>query len=124
MCLATKPSRLHFTSCLPNSADSSTLRLRACSMDCGGYGTGKSRLTQANWEVANNLVPLTLDLPEGWTYRRVCVRPMRCCYSLFPRHIMHVEVAAFLYLAVAGVYAILRATGTEPLDMLKKEDRQ
>jgi hypothetical protein len=38
--------------------------------------------------------------------------------------IMHVEVAAFLYLAVAGVYAILRATGTEPLDMLKKEDRQ
>jgi hypothetical protein len=38
--------------------------------------------------------------------------------------VMYVEVAAFLYLAVAGVYAILRATGTELLDVLKKGDHQ
>jgi hypothetical protein len=37
---------------------------------------------------------------------------------------MSFEFAALFYLAVVGPYAILRSRGSEPLDMLKKEDRQ
>jgi hypothetical protein len=38
--------------------------------------------------------------------------------------VMYVEVAAFLYLAVAGVYATLRWKGIELLDALRLKDRQ
>lgn len=37
---------------------------------------------------------------------------------------MYVEVAALLYLAVAGLYAILRWKGTEPLGAFRTEDPQ
>lgn len=37
---------------------------------------------------------------------------------------MYVEVAALLYLAVAGPYAILRWKDTEPLDALRTGDHQ
>jgi hypothetical protein len=37
---------------------------------------------------------------------------------------MYVEVAALLYLAVVGLYAVLRWNGTEPLDAFRPEDRQ
>jgi hypothetical protein len=37
---------------------------------------------------------------------------------------MSLEFAALFYLAVVGPYAILRSRGAEPLDMLRKEDRQ
>lgn len=36
---------------------------------------------------------------------------------------MYVEVAAFLYLAAAGVYATLRWRGIELLDVLRPKDR-